>query len=99
MSNSDGVRHQTKSEIERGEQKPVALPVNPDGIPEELKAIPQSVCWSYDRLAFQVFFCLGLTWLFRSRVPAAANVWRSRPITSAARCSSRNVGSSRKYPR
>src|SRR5438874_9868404 len=49
MSNSDGVRHQTKSEIERGEQKPVALPVNPDGIPEELKAIPQWVCWSYER--------------------------------------------------
>jgi hypothetical protein len=34
-----------KADLIRGEQPPPTLPVNPDGIPAELKALPQWVCW------------------------------------------------------
>src|SRR5437016_1793199 len=39
----------TKSEIECGAEKPKALPVNQDGIPDDLKALPQWVCWRYQQ--------------------------------------------------
>jgi hypothetical protein len=39
----------TKKEIEASTEKPRALAVNPDGIPAELKALPQWVVWNYVR--------------------------------------------------
>ena len=39
----------SKREIEASPEKPSTLPVNPDGIPAELKARPQWVCWRWQR--------------------------------------------------
>jgi primase-polymerase (primpol)-like protein len=38
----------TKAEIESSPQRPQALPVNPEGIPVELREYPQWVCWRYE---------------------------------------------------
>src|SRR5262245_22628755 len=37
-----------KADLESRSEKPPALPVNPDGIPAELRERPQWVCWRYD---------------------------------------------------
>jgi hypothetical protein len=39
----------TKAAFESAEERPPTLPVNPDGIPAELKALPQWVCWRWVR--------------------------------------------------
>jgi hypothetical protein len=39
----------TKAEIESSPEKPEPLPVEPDGIPDELKALNQWVAWNYER--------------------------------------------------
>ena len=39
----------TKAEFESGEEKPKPLAVIPEGIPAELKELPQWVCWNYER--------------------------------------------------
>jgi primase-polymerase (primpol)-like protein len=39
----------SKAEIESADDKPRTLPVNPDGIPSELKALTRWVCWSWLR--------------------------------------------------
>jgi putative DNA primase/helicase len=38
----------TKADVESSAEKPEALPVNADGIPAELKELPQWVCWRYE---------------------------------------------------
>jgi hypothetical protein len=51
MSNAtaNGPPRQTKAAYEAAEEKPRTLPINPDGIPAELKALPQWVCWKWER--------------------------------------------------
>jgi primase-polymerase (primpol)-like protein len=46
---SNGQRRPTKQEIERAEEKPEALPVNPDGIPDRLKEGTHHVAWRFVR--------------------------------------------------
>jgi hypothetical protein len=38
-----------KADLIRGEQPPPTIPVNPDGIAADLKALPQWVCWRWER--------------------------------------------------
>jgi putative DNA primase/helicase len=40
-----------KAAIEAGAEKPATLPVNPDGIPAELRKRPQWVCWRWEQRA------------------------------------------------
>jgi P4 family phage/plasmid primase-like protien len=50
-SRAGGARHRprNKAEAESSERRPSALAVDPNGIPAELKARPQWVCWRYVR--------------------------------------------------
>lgn len=46
---ASGAARPSKAAYESAEAKPPTLPVNPDGIPAELKALPQWVCWRWYR--------------------------------------------------
>src|SRR5262245_52836560 len=39
----------TKEQIERSPERPETLPVDPAGLPDELKEVPQWVCWRWER--------------------------------------------------
>jgi hypothetical protein len=47
MSDPPAKSNGQKADFERSEQKPVALPVNVEGIPSELRDKEQWVCWRY----------------------------------------------------
>jgi hypothetical protein len=53
MENTSGkingkIKPRSKSAVESAAERPQALPVNPDGIPDELKERDQWVCWRYE---------------------------------------------------
>src|SRR5688572_9073456 len=49
QASANGHTRRTKDAIGLSSEKPAPMPVNPDGIPDELKALSRWVCWRWEQ--------------------------------------------------